>query len=55
MNIEELGIFYVLADYGILGLAVIALGYIGWYLFKKNMEEKDKMQQRIEELEKNNK
>jgi len=55
MNIEELGVFAKLADYGVLGLVVIALGYIGWYFFKKNMEEKDKMQQRIEELEKNNK
>ena len=46
------GIFEQLANYGALGLVVLALGAVGWYMFKRNMVEKDAMQAKINELEK---
>jgi hypothetical protein len=49
MSTEELGVFAKLADYGVLGLVVIALGYIGWYFFKKNMDEKERLQKIMED------
>lgn len=48
----DFGVFEKLIDYGTLGLVVLALGAIGWYMFKRNMAEKDAMQAKIEELEK---
>jgi hypothetical protein len=48
---SDLGPYQALVDYGMLGLVVLALGAIGWYMFKKHMAEKDAMQKRIEELE----
>jgi uncharacterized protein HemX len=47
----DLGPYQSLVDYGVLGLVVLALGAIGWYMFKKHMAEKDEMKKRIEELE----
>jgi hypothetical protein len=55
MSAEQLGVFAKFADYGVLGLAVIALGYVGWFFFKKNMEEKDRLQKMMEEKLKNDK
>ena len=49
--VTNLGPYQALVDYGVLGLVVLALGAIGWYMFKKHMAEKDAMQKRIEELE----
>ncbi len=48
---SDLGPYQALVDCGVLGLVVLALGAIGWYMFKKHMAEKDAMQKRIEELE----
>jgi hypothetical protein len=55
MSTEQLGVFAKFTDYGVLGLVVIALGYVGWFLFKKNMDEKDRLQKIMEEKLKNNK
>lgn len=47
----DLGPYQALVDYGVLGIVVLALGAIGWYMFNKHMAEKDAMKARIEELE----
>ena len=47
----DLGPYQALVDYGVLGIVVLALGAIGWYMFNKHMDEKDAMKARIEELE----
>jgi hypothetical protein len=52
---SDLGPFQALVDYGTLGLVVLALGAIGWYMFKRNMAEKDRMQQELDELRRNKK
>lgn len=49
---QNFGIFEQLANYGSLGLVVLALGAVAWYMFKRHIAEKDRMQAKIEELEK---
>jgi hypothetical protein len=44
----DLGPYQALVNYGVLGIVVLALGAIGWYMFTKHMAEKDAMKARIE-------
>jgi hypothetical protein len=48
----DLGPYEALVQYGVLGLVAIALGYTTWKMWTKNLEEKDRLQKRVEELEK---
>jgi hypothetical protein len=48
---NNFGIFTKLADYGALGLGVLAMGYVAWFFIKRNLADKDKLEQRIKELE----
>ena len=50
----DFGVFGQLADYGALGLAVLGLGFVAWFLFKRNLDEQDRMKRKMEELEKQN-
>ena len=36
---KDFGVFNQLADYGALGLAVLGLGFVAWFLFKRNLDE----------------
>ena len=47
------GVFTQLSNYGALGLAALALGYVAWYFIKRNLAEKDKMQKELDELRRN--
>ena len=51
---KDFGVFNQLADYGALGLAVLALGFVAWFLFKRNLDEQDRMKRKMEELERQN-
>lgn len=53
-NVEHsgLGVYENLVQYGALGIVVIALGFVAWKMWNRTLAEKDKLQQRIEELEK---
>lgn len=51
-QIPSFGIFEQLVNYGALGLIVLALGAIGWMFIKKNLAEKDRLQSKVDELEK---
>lgn len=51
---KDFGVFNQLADYGALGLAVLGLGFVAWFLFKRNLDEQDRMKRKMEELEKQN-
>jgi len=46
-----LGIYENLVQYGALGIVVIALGYVAWKMWNKTLAEKDRLQKRVEELE----
>lgn len=51
-QIPSFGVFEQLVNYGALGLIVLALGAIGWMFIKKNLAEKDRLQAKVDELEK---
>jgi hypothetical protein len=46
------GVFEQLTNYGALGLIVLALGAVAWYMFKRIVNERDRLQAKVEELEK---
>jgi hypothetical protein len=45
------GIFESLTQYGILGFAVLALGYLCWVFLNRLMKSEDDYRARVEELE----
>ena len=45
----DFGVFGQLADYGPLGLAVLALGYVAWLFIKRHLAEKDRLQEELKE------
>ena len=45
----DFGVFGQLADYGPLGLAVLALGYVAWMFLKRHLAEKDRLQEELKE------
>lgn len=45
----DFGVFAQLADYGPLGLAVLALGYVAWLFIKRYLDDNKKMKQELEE------
>lgn len=49
---QNFGVFEQLVNYGVLGIAVLAVGALVWFFIKKNLAEKDRMQAKIDELEK---
>jgi hypothetical protein len=49
---NNFGVFEQLTNYGALGLIVLALGAVAWYMFKRIVAEKDRLQAKVEELEK---
>lgn len=46
----DVGVFSVLTQYGVLGLAVIALGYLCWRFITKMIEENDELKKENREL-----
>lgn len=51
-TVPNFGVFEQLANYGALGIVALAVGALVWFLIKKNLAEKDRMQAKIDELEK---
>lgn len=49
---QNFGVFEQLINYGVLGIAVLAVGALVWFFIKKTLAEKDRMQAKIDELEK---
>jgi len=47
----DFGIFQSLTDYGVLGFAVLALGYLVWHFLQKLMKSEEDYRNRVEELE----
>lgn len=45
------GIFDSLTQYGILGFAVLALGYLCWIFLNRLMKSEEDFRQKVEELE----
>jgi hypothetical protein len=45
----DFGVFGQLADYGPLGLAVLALGYVAWLFIKRHLDDNKKMKEELTE------
>jgi hypothetical protein len=48
----EFGVFNQLADYGALGVAVLALGALAWVFIKRNLDEQDRLRRKLDEKDK---
>jgi hypothetical protein len=44
----DFGVFAQLGDYGPLGLAALALGYVAWIFIKRHLAEKDRINKQLE-------
>lgn len=49
--VPSFGIFEQLAQYGALGLIVLALGAAGWYLLKRQIDNQDRLNKKLAEME----
>ena len=45
----DFGVFAQLGDYGPLGLAVLALGYVAWLFIKRYLDDNKKMKEELTE------
>lgn len=43
----DFGVFSQLADYGPIGLAALALGYVAWIFIKRHIAEKDRLKEEL--------
>ena len=43
----DFGVFNQLGDYGVLGLATLALGYVAWLFIKRHLAEKDELKEKL--------
>lgn len=43
----DFGVFNQLGDYGILGLATLAFGYVAWVFIKRHLAEKDELKEKL--------
>ena len=50
--VPNFGVFEQLTNYGALGIVVLALGAAAWFFVKRQMDEKDRLEKKVEELEK---
>jgi len=50
-SVPHFGVFEQLANYGVLGLAVLALGAVTWLFIKRHLDENDKLRKKLEEKE----
>jgi hypothetical protein len=51
----DFGVFAQLGDYGPLGLAALALGYVSWIFIKRHLTEKDRIKKQLLEIRKKTK
>jgi hypothetical protein len=50
--VPHFGVFEQLANYGALGLCVLALGAVCWMFIKRQLDEKDRLQKKLDEMNK---
>lgn len=51
----DFGIFNQLGDYGPIGLAALALGYVAWMFIKRHLAEKDRLKEELQKTKKSKK
>lgn len=50
--VPNFGVFEQLTNYGALGIAVLALGAVGWVFLKRHLDENDRLRKKLEDREK---
>jgi hypothetical protein len=43
----DFGVFSQLSEYGPIGLAALALGYVAWMFIKRHLAEKDRLKEEL--------
>jgi hypothetical protein len=43
------GVFEQLANYGVLGIAVLAMGALAWFFIKRQLDENDRLRKKLED------
>lgn len=51
-GVPSFGVFEQLTNYGVLGIAVLAMGALGWFFIKRHLDENDRLRKKLEEKEK---
>lgn len=50
-GVPSFGIFEQLTQYGALGIIVLAMGAAGWYLLKRHLDNQDRLNKKLQEME----
>lgn len=48
---EGFGVFKALAEYGVLGLVTLALGFVVWFLLRRELNAEQKQRERVDQLQ----
>ena len=51
-QVPDFGVFEQLTNYGVLGIAVLALGAAAWFFIKRNLDEQDRLRRKLEDKDK---
>ncbi len=51
-GVPSLGVFETLTQYGALGVVVLGLGAVLWFMLKRQIASEDRLKARVDELEK---
>jgi len=51
LQVQSLGVFESLSQYGALGLVTLGLGAALWFLLKRQIESEDKLKAKVDELQ----
>lgn len=50
-EVPSLGVFETLTQYGALGIIVLGLGAVLWYMLKRQLASEDELKKKVEELQ----
>lgn len=48
---QEFGVFKTLAEYGVLGLVTLALGFVVWFLLRRELSSEQKQREKVDQLQ----
>ena len=52
LQVQSFGVFETLTQYGALGVIVLGLGAVLWFMLKRQIASEDRLKARVDELEK---
>jgi hypothetical protein len=52
LQVESFGVFETLTQYGALGVIVLALGAVLWYMLKRQLASEDMLKTKVDSLQK---